>query len=153
MYSCQPSDSLVLSKQVLTTLGTYFSAMVPDWPYSAMVLALGLTHSLLCMLMLAFIDPHVHAWMIDSLKPKSLRSRHQLQLQLQLQLQHQHQQHQHQHQRMPIITNEAAAALEHTLGPIKIGIYNLTSTLHQPRNDHSILHQVYYYSTVLHFLI
>ena len=76
------------------------ATILPDWPFSAMVLGLGLVHSLLFMVLLVFVDPHIYAWMVDSLKPKSPRRRIRQRL---------------------AISPEAAAALDQTLTPIKIG--------------------------------
>jgi hypothetical protein len=68
-------DSPFFLLQVLTTIGTYFDQILPNWPFSSMALGLGLVQSLLLMVLLVLIDPLINGWMVDSLKPKSASKR------------------------------------------------------------------------------
>ena len=52
-------------------MGTYFDDLLPDWPFSSLTLGLGLFQSLLLMVLLVVVDPLVHGWATDSLRPKS----------------------------------------------------------------------------------
>jgi hypothetical protein len=106
--------------KVLTTLGTFFSDILPiAWPFSALVLGLSLFSGLLFMAVLVFIDPVVYAWMVDSLRPASRRiagsDRHR-HLNHHLNLNHHH----HHHQRSPV-TSESATLEPNLIAPMKIG--------------------------------
>ena len=101
--------------KVLTTLGTFFSDILPiAWPFSALVLGLSLFSGLLFMAVLVFIDPVVYAWMVDSLRPASRRiagaDRHR----------HLNHHHHHHHQRSPV-TSESATLEPNLIAPMKIG--------------------------------
>lgn len=109
--------------KVLTTLGTFFSDILPiAWPFSALVLGLSLFSGLLFMAVLVFIDPVVYAWMVDSLRPASRRiagaDRHR-HLNHHLNLNHHHHHH-HGHQRSPV-TSESATLEPNLIAPMKIG--------------------------------
>lgn len=93
----------------MTTLGTYFSSILPaDWPYSAMVLSSSLLSGLLFMAVLVFIDPVTHGWMVDSLRPSSERRRRR------------------HHRHSPVTCSEATTLeqqQQHPADPPKMGIY------------------------------
>ena len=102
---------LLCYRQVLTTVGTFFSDILPaGWPFSAIVLGSSLFSGLLFMAVLVFIDPILYGWMADSLKPRRRNQRHR-------------HLHHHQHQQRSPVTSESAT-LEPNLAPMKIGKHN-----------------------------